>query len=131
MEPRVRFARRIFYIAGVYGLIVVAPMYFLEGQIAKQVPPAITHPEFYYGFTGVTLVWQFVYLLIGSDPGRYRPVMLLATLAKATYGTAVVILYAQHRLATSTFAVSMVDWIFVVLFFASYTRTSGPSNRAS
>jgi hypothetical protein len=111
--------------------MVVAPLYFLEGQIAKQAPPAITHPEFYYGFTGVTLVWQFVYLLIGSDPERYRPVMLLAALAKGTYGTAIVILYTQHRLANSTFGVSMVDWIFVVLFLASYARTAREPNRAA
>jgi hypothetical protein len=118
-----QFARSVFFVAGIYGLIVVAPLYFLEGQIARQAPPAITHPEFLYGFTGVTLVWQLVCLLVGSHPIRYRPLMLLATLAKATYGTAAIVLYAQNRLATSTFGISMVDWIFVVLFLASYRRT--------
>jgi hypothetical protein len=68
-------------------------------------------------------VWQLVYLLVGSDPIRYRPLMLLAALAKATYGTAVIVLYAQNRLAASTFGISLVDWIFVVLFLASYRRT--------
>ena len=58
-------------------------MYFLEGQIAKHALPAITHPEFYCGFTGVTLVWQFENLLIGSEPERYRPVVLLAALGAA------------------------------------------------
>ena len=80
-------------------------MYFLEGQIAKHALPAITHPEFYCGFTGVTLVWQFENLLIGSEPERYRPVMLAA-------------------LASSMFGISMVDWIFVILSWASYARTA-------
>jgi hypothetical protein len=57
--------------------------------------------------------------------------MLFGALAKASYGTAVVILFAQHRLATSTFAVSMVDWIFVDLFVASYMRTAEAEIRGS
>ena len=26
-------------------------------------PPTITHPDFFYGFVGVALVWQLVFLL--------------------------------------------------------------------
>ena len=44
--------------------------------------PEINHPELYYGFVGVTLAWQIVYVLIGLDPLRYRPFMLLARSAK-------------------------------------------------
>jgi hypothetical protein len=38
------FARRVFVAAGVYGLLVVTPLYFLEARIGEQQPPAITHP---------------------------------------------------------------------------------------
>jgi hypothetical protein len=49
--------------------------------------------------------------------------MLLGALGKASCATAVVVLYAQHRLAASTCGISMVDLIFVALFLASYQRT--------
>ena len=48
-----KFAKRVFLVAGVYGVIVIVPMYFAEGRIGRDHPPAITHPEFYYGFLGV------------------------------------------------------------------------------
>lgn len=131
VEGRSNFARRVFLAAGIFGLIVVTPLYFLEEEVAKQTPPAITHPEFFYGFAGVTLVWQLVYLLVASDPARYRPLMLLGALAKGSYGSATGILYAQHRLAASTFAFSVVDWIFAGLFVLCYARTrEGSGQRA-
>jgi len=125
--PGIRFARITFFAAGIYGLLVITPLYFLEARIGRDAPPAITHPEFFYGFTGSALVWQFVYLLIGSDPTRFRPVMLLGVLAKVAYGATALILFVQHRLATSTFAVSAVDLLLALLFFVSYIRTQEPA----
>ena len=49
------FARRTFLVAGIYGLVVLLPMYFLEGRIGRDTPPPITHPEFFYGFLGVAI----------------------------------------------------------------------------
>ena len=40
-----RFARRVFMVAGVYGLIVLLPQYSMEAQIGRDYPPPITHPE--------------------------------------------------------------------------------------
>src|SRR5262249_1624463 len=71
-----KFARYVFLIAGVYGLLIIAPQYFLEERVGTDYPPAVTHPEYFYGFVGVTLAWQVLYLVIASDPVRYRPVML-------------------------------------------------------
>ena len=51
------FARWVFRIAGIYGVLVIAPMYFLESRFPAENPPPITHPEFFYGFVGVTLAW--------------------------------------------------------------------------
>ena len=36
----------------------------------------------YYGFVGVTLAWQVAFLVIASDPVRYRTFMLTAMLEK-------------------------------------------------
>ena len=42
-----RFARRVLIIAGIYGLAVVIPSYFLETRIGRDFPPPVTHPEYY------------------------------------------------------------------------------------
>jgi hypothetical protein len=81
-------ARRIFRWAGIYGLIVLLPTLFLEARVGIDSPPAITHPEYYYGFVGLALAWQLVFLVIGSDPVRYRPLMLPAVVEKAAWGAA-------------------------------------------
>ena len=49
---------RLFWFAGIYGLLVLAPQYLMERHIGIDFPPEITHPEYFYGFVGVTLAWQ-------------------------------------------------------------------------
>jgi hypothetical protein len=58
------FARRLFLLAGIYGILVLAPQYFLEAKLGQDYPPPITHPEQFYGFIGVALAWQAAFLLI-------------------------------------------------------------------
>jgi hypothetical protein len=53
-----RFARWVFLAAGVYGVLIMTPHYILEHHVNRHHPPPINHPEFYYGFVGVTLAWQ-------------------------------------------------------------------------
>jgi hypothetical protein len=53
------FAKRVFYWSGIYGILVLLPMFFLEHQLGIYFPPATNHPEQYYAFIGVALVWQF------------------------------------------------------------------------
>ena len=77
-----RFARWVFGIGGVYGVISVAPLYFMEQAIGRQDPPPITHPMFFYGFVGVTLAWQLLFFAIAWQPVRLRPVIPFAVLEK-------------------------------------------------
>src|SRR5262249_22472525 len=63
-----RFARWVFLFVGISGVIMVIPPYFLEERFARSQPPPVNHPELYYGFFGVTLSWQLMFLVIGSDP---------------------------------------------------------------
>jgi hypothetical protein len=115
-----RFARTVFLAAGIYGVIVIAPLFFLEDYLSRQYPPPITHPELYYGFAGTVFAWQLVYLLISRDPLRYRPMMLLAMLAKVSFGVAVFVLLAQGRVAGMTAVGATIDLVFAVLFFCGY-----------
>jgi hypothetical protein len=118
-----RLARWIFRIAGIYGILVIAPLYFLEAKINAEQPPAITHPEYFYGFAGVTLCWQFVFLLISTDPARYRPLMPIAWLEKIGWAVAIPILYAQGRAAPVLLAGAAGDAILLVLFIAAFWKT--------
>ena len=118
-----RLAKWVFYIAGVYGLLSVAPGYFLEGWFGRAHPPAVTHPEFYYGFIGVVLAWQVLFLLIGSDPVRYRPAMIPAILEKLGFVIAAPILVHQGRTPQIILAGAAGDAILLVLFVLAYLRT--------
>lgn len=118
-----QFARRVFLIAGIYGLLVLPPHYFLEGQIGRDHPPAITHAEFFYGFTGVALAWQIAFLIISRDPVRYRLMMIPGMLEKAAFGVAALVLYAQGRLPQIMLAAGILDLVFGVLFIVAFVKT--------
>jgi hypothetical protein len=74
-----RFARWVYLLAGVSGLLLVAPLYW-EERFFQDYPPAINRPEFYYRFAGLCLAWQVMFLVIAADPVRYRRAMLPAML---------------------------------------------------
>ena len=116
------FAKRVFTLAGVYGLLVIAPMYLLEPQMAAMGRP-LSHPESYYGFVGVTLVFQLVFLMIGRDPVRYRPIMLLAGLEKASFAGAVAPLYLLGRTPGIVAGFAAIDAILGLLFVVAWRRT--------
>jgi hypothetical protein len=117
-----QFARWVFRIAGIYGLVVLLPQYLLEDRIGRDDPPAITHPEYFYGFVGVAVVWQFAFLVIATDPARYRPLMIPAVLEKAAFGLAVPILFAQGRASGTLLAFGIIDLVLGVLFAAALWR---------
>ena len=118
-----KFAKIVFLVAGIQGLLILSPMYFLENKIGRDAPLPITHPENFYGFLGVALAWQVLFLVLSTDPVRYRPMILPSILEKVAWGTALIVLFWQGRLALSTFAIGSVDWIFAFLFIASYFTT--------
>jgi len=118
-----RFAKIVFLVAGIYGLLILTPMYFLENKIGRDTPPAITHPEYFYGFVGVGLAWQVLFLVLSTDPVRYRAMILPSILEKVTWGIALIVLLSQGRLALSAFAIGSVDWIFAFLFLVAYFTT--------
>jgi hypothetical protein len=118
----VRAAKIIFLVAGISGLISVFPLYFSEQRIARDYPPAITHPEFFYGFIGVTLAWQVAFLLIGMDPVRFQPLIAAALIEKYGFGIAAVLLYLANRIQTTTLIFGFIDLAWGVLFVICYVR---------
>jgi hypothetical protein len=118
-----RFARRVYTVAGIYGLIVMLPQYFLEDRIGRDTPPPITHPEHFYGFIGVVVAWQIAFLVIARDPQRFRMLMPVTVLEKLAFALPVLVLWAQGRVAASVLPFAALDLLLGVLFLASYLRT--------
>lgn len=117
------FARRVYFIAAVYGILALVPQYFMEEKIGRDFPPPITHPEQFYGFIGVALAWQVMFLLIARDPARYRPAMPVTVLEKLAFGVACAVLFVQGRIATPVFAVGMLDLVLAALFTIAWVKT--------
>jgi hypothetical protein len=118
-----RFSRWLFLIAGVYGLLVLTPLYFLEQKIGADTPPAITHPEYFYGFVGIALAWQVAFLIIGLDPLRHRPLMIPAILEKVTFGFAAIVLFLNDRISLPVFVAGCSDLVWAVLFALAFFVT--------
>ena len=118
-----KFARVVYRTAAVYGILVLVPLYFLIDKIGHDSPPTVTHPEFYYGFIGVALLWQLVFILIANDPARYRPIMLITILEKIVYTIPVLILHSSGKAPMSTLVPALIDPIFGVLFVIAYAKT--------
>lgn len=125
MNDGVKFARRVFLLAGVIGLVTLVPQYFMEGRIGRDFPPPITHPEHFYGFVGVGTVWQILFLIISRDPVRLRPAMPAAVLEKLSFGVPVIVLYLQGRVPALLLGFGLFDLFLGVLFVVSYRRTAG------
>ena len=117
------FARRVFQAAGIWGLLIMLPQYFLEGRIGRTAPPPITHPEYFYGFIGVTIAWQFAFLVISRDPIRYRALMPVAVVEKAAFGPAMIVLYILGRVNLEMLAAGMIDMTIGAFFVAAFLRT--------
>lgn len=123
MSTSGRFASRAYTAAAIYGLLVLVPQYFLLDRIATTAPPAVTHPEYFYGFVGLGVVFQLVFLLIGRDPVRYRALMPLTWLEKLSFGIPAVVLHAQGRLSRDLFFGGVVDLLLGALFVVAWMRT--------
>jgi len=118
-----RFARIVFTAAGLWGLVVLTPLYFMFDRIGQSYPPPITHPDFYYSFLAITLAWQIGFLIIGRDPVRLRPMMIPAVLEKAFYILTLAVLYGQGRLEPGQLAPGLPDFLLGCLFVAAFFKT--------
>lgn len=118
----VGLACRIYRLAAIYGIVVLAPLYFAETLAAGRGTP-FTHPETLYGFVGTALAMQIVYWTIGGDPLRYRALMPISVLAKLSFAVPCAILFAQGRLDALPFALSQVDTLLAVAFFWAWRST--------
>jgi len=115
-----KFAKVVFLIAGIWGILVITPLFFIFQTIGVKDPPPITHPGFYYGFATAALAWQIAFFVIASDPVRFRPLMIPSALEKFGYCTAVIVLFLQNRIQSTDLVFAGTDMVLGFLFVAAF-----------
>src|SRR5580765_5435339 len=111
-----KFAKFVFRGAAVWGVVILTPLYFLSDAIGRQHASPITYPQFYYGFVGVAIAWQFAFFVIGSDPARFRWMMIPSIAEKLIYGLTMGVLYGEGRIAMADVMPVFPDLVLAALF---------------
>ena len=124
-----KFAKIVFWVAGIWGLLAITPLYFMFEAIGRNDPPPITHPGFYYGFAGVALAWQIAFLFIARDPVRLRVMMIPSMVEKFSWTIAVVTLVMQGRMHHMDLLFAGTDGVLGVLFVAAYIATGSAGSQ--
>jgi hypothetical protein len=119
-----KFAKIVFWVAAIWGFLILTPLFFMFDLIGRNDPPPITHPGFYYGFIGAGLAWQIAFVIIATDPARFRPIIPAAIVEKFTYAAVMIVLYLQRRIHPSDLVFAGADLLFGVLFVVAFLRTS-------
>jgi hypothetical protein len=117
------FARYVFIGAGVWGIAVLIPLYWLVDITGRLYPSPAQYPQFFYGFLSVAFAWQLAFLLIGSNPVRYRPYMLAALVEKFGYVFTLIVLYAQGRIPAVDAQAAVPDGVLGLLFVLAFMNT--------
>ena len=123
------FAQIVFTVAGVWGIVVLTPLYFLFDVTGRQYAPPTSYPQFFYGFLSVTLAWQIAFLVIGSNPARFRPLMIPSIVEKLGYVVTLGVLHSQARISAADATAAVPDLLLGALFIAAFAKTS-PSTGA-
>lgn len=118
--PGVRYARNAFAIAGVYGLVMTSCLFSIGKSLGAQHPPTMTHPEFFYGFAGLFLAWQVLFLIIALNPVRLRPAMIAGVLQKVAIPLTIVPLFMLGRVGLVLVGLAGVEAFFAVAFGVAY-----------
>lgn len=126
MTSSATFARRVFFWAGVYGLLVLLPQYFQDVKVGRLITTPLDYPEQFYGFIGCALAWQLVFLVIARDVLRYRLLMLPSVVEKLAFSLPVFVLYALGRVPGQTLAAAGIDFLLGLLFVVAYLRSKPP-----
>jgi hypothetical protein len=69
LEAQMRFARFVFIGAGIWGIVVLLPLYWLVDLSGQHYIPPMDYPQFFYGFLSVAMAWQIAFLVDWIVPG--------------------------------------------------------------
>jgi hypothetical protein len=118
-----RFASVVYRIAGIWGIVVLTPLYFLVDLTGRRYGAPVDYPQFFYGFLSVAMAWQIAFLVIASSPARFRPLMIPSVLEKFGHVAGVAVLYGQGRLPAADATAAAPDLVLGVLFIVAFSVT--------
>jgi hypothetical protein len=118
-----RFARFTFIAAGLWGIVVLTPLYWLVDVTGRPYSPPADYPHFFYGFLSVAMAWQIAFLAIGSNPARHRPLMIPAILEKLGHVGGVAVLYVNARIPAIDAQAAVPDLLLAILFMVAFAKT--------
>ena len=118
-----KFARIVFIGAGIWGIVVLTPLYQLVDVTGRRYSPPTDYPQFFYGFLAVALAWQITFLLIGSSPARLRALMIPSMVEKFGYVATLAVLYSQARISAIDAQAAVPDGLIGVLFIVAFVKT--------
>jgi hypothetical protein len=121
----------VFVGAGVWGIVLLTPVYFLFDAIGRLPSGPVTYPQFYYGFLAVTMAWQLAFLVIGSDPARFRLMMIPSVVEKLAFVLSLSVLFVQGRATVMDMMVVAPDFLLGILFTIAFVKTSASPDLAA
>jgi hypothetical protein len=111
----VKWVRRCFRAAALYGLLALLPQYLRAAPAGGEANV--------YGFVGTATAFQLAFWVIGGNPVRYRALMPVAVVEKLAFGLPCVMLFAQAKVDTTLLAAGAIDLLLGVAFLAAWRAT--------
>ena len=118
-----KFARVVFIGAGIWGVTVLTPLYWLFDITGRRYHAPADYPHFFFGFVSVAMAWQIAFLIIGSNPVRFRALMIPAILEKLGFVSTLAVLYARSRISAADAQAAIPDLMLCVLFVVALAKT--------
>ena len=118
-----KFAKFVFIAAGLWGIAVLTPLYFLVDITGRPYPAPVSYPHFFYGFLSVAMAWQVAFLIIGSAPARFRLMMIPSIIEKLGHVATVATLHLGAHISTEDAMTAVPDLVLGVLFIVAFAKT--------
>ncbi len=119
---RVSLPRWVFILAAIYGIPLLTFWMFTTPRMVGHARNQ--QPEMYYGFGSIGLAWQVVFVLIATNPVRYRPLMLIAAIFQKLFFSALLIwLLLRHIAGMHWLPFAVADGLFGIGFLIAYWIT--------
>ena len=69
------------------------------------------------------MAWQVAFLVIGSNPARFRALMIPSILEKVGYVITAAVLYSKARISAIDAQTAVPDFLLAILFTVAWVRS--------
>ena len=120
------FAKFVFIGAGIWALTVLAPLYALIDITGRRYVAPTQYPQFFYGFLAVAIAWQVAFLVVGTNPARFRTLMIPCIIEKLSYVATLILFFASDRISALDAQPAWPDGLLGLLFIVAFVVTRPP-----